>query len=139
MSTSECSEYVRIQNRINGNNQIIANLEIVLKNYREIPAAVALEKAAALTAYTAAGVECSAAAVIANKVGATKAQIAFAAAAGVAFANAKKKLDDLVNEERKALSDVKNAEKNLQDAKIKLNEAIKTLSSHRSSCKICNN
>lgn len=72
MSTSECSEYARIQNWINGNNQIVANLDIVLKNYRKIPAAVALEKAAALTAYTAASVECS------------------AAAAAKAFANAKK-------------------------------------------------
>jgi hypothetical protein len=138
MSTSECSEYAKLQNRINGNNQIIANLDIVLKNYRKIPAAVALEKAAALTAYTAAGVECSAATAIANKVGTTAAQIAFADAAARVFANAKKKLDNLINEERKALSDVKNAEKNLQDAKIKLNESISALSSHRSSCKICN-
>ena len=37
MSASECSEYARIQNRINGNNQIVANLDIVLKNYRKIP------------------------------------------------------------------------------------------------------
>ena len=138
MSTSECSEYARIQNRINGDNQIVTNLDIVLKNARKIPALVALEKSAALTAYTAAGIECSTAMAIANRVGATAAQIAFGAAATKAFANAKKKLDDLISEERKALNDVKNVEKNLQDAKIKLNEAIITLSSHRSSCKICN-
>jgi len=138
MSTSECSEYARIQNRINGNNQIVANLDIVLKNYRKIPALVAIKKSAALTAYTAAGIECSAAAAIANKMGATAAQISFAAAAAKAFATAKKELDDLISEERKALSDVKNAEKNLQDAKIKLTEAISALSNHRSSCKTCN-